>query len=222
MTAGRADDVGPDEVRLAGSSRDLAVFAERAARHDPATPVRLVAVGDAVAAFVTTPFDCLGLRVTRLAVRPVRDLDLVVEAVGLAARARAARDGLLRLPPRLPDMTWAQPLPPRAGWSQVARLTAKDVAARVASDTEEFRLQATAVPAGRGAAGALEGIAGELWRVPLTGDAPARLAHAADYLGFLPAEGDVVVRSAGPWRRLDTDLGVTLSRVSDPLGLFVS
>ena len=222
MTDRDADGPEQDGIRLAASSRDLAVFAERAARHDPATPVRLVGVGDVLAAFVTTPFDCLGLRATRLAGPLAHDIDAVVEAVGLAARARAARDGLLRLPPRLPDITWVQPLPPRAGWSVVGRLTVQDVGKRIATDTEEFRLRATQVPAGRGASVALEGIAGQLWGAPLTGDAPARLAHAADYLGFLPDDGDVVVRSAGPWRRLDTDLGVTVSRVSDPLGLFVS
>lgn len=211
-----------DDVLLAGSSRDLAVFAERAARHDPATPVRLVTTGDVLAAFVTTPFDCLGLRVTRLASPLDGDMDAVVEAVGLAARARAARDGRLRLPPRLADITWAQPLPPRSGWSEVGRLTAAEVAHRVAADTEEFRLQAAAVPAGRGAAVALEGIAGALWRAALIGDAPAGLAHAAEYLGFLPDDGEIVVRAAGPWRRLDSGLGVTAGRVSDPLGLFVS
>jgi hypothetical protein len=218
----RHDDTRHDEVVLAGPSRDLAIFAERAARHDPATPVRLVSVGDVLAAFVTTPFDCLGLRVTRLASRVDGDIDAVVEAVGLAAQARAARDDVLRLPPRLADITWVQPLPPRSGWSQLGRLAAGDVAARVASDTEEFRLRAATVPAGRGASVAREGIAGELWRAPLLGDAPARLAHAADYLGFLPDRGDVVVRAAGPWRRVDSNLGVTVGRLSDPLGLFVS
>lgn len=221
MTA-RHGDVGGDALRLAGSSRDLAVFAERAARHDPATPIRLVGSGDVLAAFVTTPFDCLGLRVARLAMPTDHGIDVVVEAVGFAARARSARDGLLRLPPRLPDVTWAQPLPPRTGWSEVGRLTAADVAARVASDTEEFRLQAATVPVGRGASAALEGIAGELWRTALIGDAPAGLAHAAHYLGFLAAEGDVVIRAVGRWRRLDSDHGVTVGSVSDPLGLLVS
>ncbi len=222
MGAGQADAAGHDEVVLAGSPHDLAVFAERAARHDPATPLRLVGVGDVLAAFVTTPFACLGLRVARLARPADHDIDAVVEAVGLAARARSARDGRLRLPPRLPDISWTQPLPPRSGWSEVGRLATADIAARVAGDTEEFRLQAATVPAGRGASSALEGIAGELWRAPLTGDAPAGLAHAADYLGFLPAHGDVVVRAVGPWRRLDTDLGVTVGRVGDPLGLLIS
>ena len=208
-------------LTLAGTSRDLAVLAERAARHDPATPVRLVASRSVLAAFVTTPFECLGMRATRLAEPVSADLDVVVEAVGLAARARGAQDGTLRLPPRLPDITWAQPLPPRGGWRDEARVPASQLATQVAADSEDFRLQATQVAAGRGAAAALERVAEGLWSAAMVGDAPARLAHAADYLGFVPETGEAVLRAAGAWRRLDTALGVTVARVSDPLGLFV-
>lgn len=210
-------------LRLAGSARDLAVFAERAARHDPATPVRLVGAAQVLAAFVTTPFDCLGLRVTRLC--EAADLDVVVEAVGLGSRARGAgggADAMLVLPPRLPDITWAQPLPPRAGWSEMARLTATEVAARVRADSDEYRLRSTQVEPGRAATSALTAIAEHLWSQPLLADVPARLAHAADYLGFVPDDGQVALRSAGPWRRLDTALGVTLVRVTDPLGLVIT
>jgi hypothetical protein len=206
-------------LRLASPARDLAVYAERAARHDPATPVRLVASGHVLAAFVSTPFDCLALRTCRLA--EAASIDVVVEAVGLGARARSARDGLLAVPPRLPDITWAQPLPPRSGWQELGTVPSADVAARVVTDTEEFRLRSTQVESGRQASTALEGIAQDLWGRPLLGDAPARLAHAADYLGFVDGEGEAVVRECGAWRRLDTRTGVTLARVADPLGLFV-
>lgn len=213
-------DEDADVLHLAGSARDLAVFAERAARHDPATPVRVQASGLVLAAFATTPFECLGLRATRLAREAT--LDVVVEAVGLAARARRASDDVLCLPPRLPDITWAAPLPPRDGWSEVSRPQVVDLRARVAADTDEFKLRATQVEAGRAATTALQAIAEDVWSQALVSDAPARLAHAADYLGFLPDGGEAVVRSVGAWRRLDTSLGVTVARVSDPLGLFVS
>ena len=208
---------GPS-LRLAGSARDLAVFAERAARHDPGTPVRMVA-GDAVlAAFVTTPFDCLGLRATRLA--DATEADVVVEAVGLAARAWAAVDGRLTLPPTLPDLSWSVPLPPRSGWVEVGVVPAEQALGRVAADTEEFRRRASqAAPEGPVPA-ALEAIATDLWARPFVADAPARLAHAAEYLGLL-GEDDVVVRAVGPWRRLDATAGVVLARVLDPLGLLV-
>lgn len=206
-------------LRLASPARDLAVFAERAARHDPATPVRLVAGGDVLAAFVSTPFDCLALRTCRLA--DSASLDVVVEAVGLGARARSVRDSLLTVPPRLPDITWTHPLPPRGGWHELGSVPAADVTARVAADTDEFRLRSTQVEAGRQAATALDAIAQDLWSRPLVADAPARLAHAADYLGFVDGAEEAVIRECGAWRRLDTRTGVVLVRVADPLGLFV-
>jgi hypothetical protein len=212
---------GAGVLHLHGSARDLAVFAERAARHDPGAPVRLVGVGTTVAAFVTTPFECLGLRATRL--REPADLDVLVEAVGLGARARTARDGVLTLPPRLPDLQWTSPLPPRSGWTAVATLSARQVAAQVRADTDEFRRRAGAVDPGRGSSAAMEGLALELWGRNVVADTPARLLHAADYLGFVPEQpGSVAtIRSVGPWRRLDTDLGVTAVRISDPLGLLL-
>lgn len=206
-------------LRLADPARDLAVFAERAARHDPGTPVRLVGHGDVLAAFVPTPFDCLALRTCRLAESLV--LDVVVEAVGLGARARSARDGVLVVPPRLPDIAWTRPLPPRSGWHEVGTVPCGEVAHRVQTDTDEFRLRSTQVGTGRDAAGALESIAEDIWARPFVADAPARLAHAADYLGFVASDGQAVVRRCGAWRRLDTPFGVTTGRVGDPLGLFV-
>ncbi len=213
----------PDGPRLtlAGTGRDLAVLAERAARHDATTQIRLVASGRALAAFVATPFDALAVRVSRLA--DPGDLDVVVEAVGLAARARSARDGTLVLPPRLPDMLWTTPLPPRSGWTQVTRLSLPEVRARLGADTDEFRARAASMGAGRASSIALAQIAADLWARPLTGDVPARLAHAADYLGFLPDDesDEVAVRRAGPWWRLDARHGTTAVRSLDPLRLLV-
>lgn len=216
-------------AQLLSTGRDLAVFAERAARHDPATPLRLLASGESLAAFVITPFGCLGLRVTGL--REPAEFDVVVEAVGLAARARGAADGTLVLPPRLPDMMWTAPLPPRSGWAVVGTAPPSEAAARLRADTEEFKRRASQVQPGRGAKADIEGVAAELWARSWLGDAPARLVHAAEYLGFLGTAGDAgdaaagavsTARRAGPWRRLDTALGVTAVRITDPLGLFVS
>jgi hypothetical protein len=206
-------------LHLAGSADDLAVLAERASRHDATGLARLVAAGEVLAVFVGTPFECLGMRAVRLA-EPAT-LDAVVECVGLAARARSAQGGALDPPPSLPAVTWTLPLPPRQGWQQVATLPAAAVSQRVDTDTVEFQQRAQQVPAGRGASGVLEGAAHDLWGRPLAGDHPARLAHAAVYLGFVPEQGEVTLRAAGVWRRLDTPLGVTLARAFDPLGLLV-
>ncbi len=206
-------------LNLAGSADDLAVLAERASRHDATGLARLVAAGEVLAVFVGTPFECLGMRAVALA-EPAT-LDVVVECVGLAARARSAQAGALDPPPSLPPVTWTLPLPPRQGWQQVTTLPAATVTQRVEADTAEFQQRAQQVPAGRGASVVLEGAAHDLWGRPLVGDHPARLAHAAVYLGFVPEDGDVTLRSAGVWRRLDTPLGVTLARAFDPLGLLV-
>jgi hypothetical protein len=209
---------GPLTVTPSGPARDLAVLAERAARHEATTLVRLVADGDVLAAFVATPFDCLGVRATRLS-HPA-SLDVVVEAVGLAARARATGPDLV-LPPPVPALSWTEALPPRQGWSATERLPVGEVRERVAEDTARFQQRAADVPAGRAARAGVEAIANDLWAQSLRADYPARLAHAASYLGFLPSEDDaeVVLRSAGLWRRLDTSLGVTAVRTGDLLGL---
>jgi hypothetical protein len=220
---------GGTVLALVGPADDFAVLAERAARHDATCPVRLVAADGVLAAFVPTPFDCLGMRAARL--RISAGLDVVVEAVGLAALARVAGADL-QVPLALPALRWTLPSPPRTGWSVAGTLTVADLAARVAADTEEFRHRAAAVPPGRNASAAVAAIAGELWARPLAADHAARLAHAASYLGFLPdhdaadpvgarpgGDGPVTLRTAGPWRRLDTPLGVTLARASSSLGL---
>jgi hypothetical protein len=206
-------------LRLVGSALDLAVLAERAGRHDPTCLARVTADGDVAAVFVGTPFDCLGMRAVRLT--EPQTVDVVVETVGLAARTRAASGQVIDLPPALAPIAWTLPLPPRAGWAPVSTLSAADVAERVQRDTEEFQRRAAEVPAGRGAASLVEAVAQHLWGRPLLGDHPARLAHAADYLGFLVDDGEVTLRCAGVWRRLDTPVGVTLTRATDPLGLLV-
>jgi hypothetical protein len=227
------DEPGGTVLTLVSSADDLAVLAERAARHQATCLVRLVAAGGVVAAFVPTPFGCLGLRAVRL--RVPAETDVVVEAVGLAARARTG-GAVLTLPPALPPLLWTHQLPPRSGWTVAGTLTAADVAARVAADTEEFRRRAAQVDVGRAAASAVEAVARELWSRPLAADHAAGLAHAAVYLGFVAEPGPagspgggpgsateepVTLRSAGLWRRLDTPLGVTLARASEPLGLLV-
>lgn len=210
---------------LVGSSQDIAVLAERAARHDATAVARVVGVGDVLALFVTTPFDCLGMRAARLS-RPLDGIDVVVEAVGLAARARTAGPHpQLVLPPPVPPMRWTFGLPPRTGWTGDDSLSTEQVRARVVADTQEFRTRAAELPEA-GSAAVLEGIAADVWGRPLIEDFPARLAHAADYLGFLGAADDaaeaVSVRRAGSWRRLSATRGSAMTRVLDPLGLFAT
>jgi hypothetical protein len=142
----------------------------------------------------------------------------------------------------LPALRWASSLPPRSGWSELTRLDLPQVVRRVEEGVEEFRRRAVSVADGkslRAGRAALEGLAAEIWGRELAAGLPLRLAHAASSYGFLPAadalaqhrdatesserrspelRGEVVLRAAGAWRRLDTPIGTVLAR--DGLALF--
>jgi hypothetical protein len=195
-----------------GGAADLAVFATRVARFEAEAVIRIIAEGQVAGCFAETPFDVLALRALALD-EPV-SVDVVVEAGTLAARAVGDR-GELELPPALPALRWATSLPPRAGWSEMARLGASDVSTRVAEGVAEFRERAPQVTEGsarREGRTELEKLAGEIWDRELAAGVPLRLAHAAESYGFLSNEGDVVLRGVGQWWRLDARHGSILAR----------
>lgn len=195
-----------------GAAADLATFARRVARFEPEAVVRIVGSGTVVGCFAETPFDALALRAVE--VRTPVEVDLVVEAATLAARAVGAA-GELELPPGVPALRWATSLPPRSGWSEVARLPTDDVNARIEAGVEEFKQRAPAAADGkslRAGRAALEGLATEIWDVELAAGVPLRLAHAGSSYGFLGSTGDVVLRQAGTWWRLDASHGSVVAR----------
>jgi hypothetical protein len=195
-----------------GAASDLAMFARRVSRYEPDAVVRIVGGETVVGCFAETPFDALALRAVALA-EPL-DVDIVVEAGTLAARAVGA-GGRLELPPALPPLRWTTSMPPRSGWSEVARLPVDDVIARVDAGIEEFKARAAGVADGlalREGRAALERLAGEIWDAELAAGMPLRLAHAASSYGFLVGKGDVVLRQAGSWWRLDAPHGAVLGR----------
>lgn len=207
--------------RHPGSAADLATFARRVARFEAEAIIRIVADGTVAGCFAETPFDALALRAVALA-SPL-SVDVVVEAGTLAARAVGA-GGEMELPPALPALRWTSSLPPRSGWTELARLPVTEVAARVAAGVEEFQRRAPEVSAGntrREGRTALEGLAAEIWDRELAAGVPLRLAHAADAYGFLgngePAgesdvRGTVALRGVGSWWRLDGPYGSVLAR----------
>jgi hypothetical protein len=203
-----------------GVARDLSTYARRVSRFDGDAVVRVVARGRVAGFFAETPFDALALRAAALA-EPA-DLDEVVEAGTLAART-AGGDVELELPPPVPALRWTAGLPPTGGWTEVARLSATDVSSRVAAGVAEFRDRAVPGSGDPPSRAALESLAADVWARELAGGVPVRLAHAAESYGFLgdPAAGDVVLRTAGSWHRLDASYGSVLARSADVLGLFV-
>lgn len=197
--------------RHPAAAADLATFARRVARFEPEAVIRIVADGLVAGCFAGTPFDALALRAVALA-EPL-SADVVVEAGTLAARAVGAK-GELELPPAVPALRWTSSLPPRSGWTEVARLAGSEVADRVATGVAEFRRRGPEATTGRAlreGRTALENLAGEVWDRELAAGVPLRLAHAADSYGFLGA-GDVVLRVVGPWQRLDAPHGSVIAR----------
>lgn len=195
-----------------GAAADLATFARRVATYEPDSVIRVVVHGTVAGCFAQTPFDALALRAVALA-EPAED-DVVVEAGTLAARAVGAR-GELELPPAVPALRWTTSLPPRSGWSELARLPLTDVVARVHEGVEDFRSRAANVTHNltlRAARTALEGLAAEIWDQELAAGVPLRLAHASSSYGFLVGDADVVLRSSGAWWRLDAPNGSVLAR----------
>ncbi|NDL58987.1 hypothetical protein [Phytoactinopolyspora mesophila] len=195
-----------------GATADLATFAQRVARFEPEAVARIVASGSVAGCFAETPFDALALRAVALA-EPA-EFDIVVEASTLAAKAVGA-GGKLELPPALPALRWASSLPPRSGWTEMGRLPLADVTAKVEEGIAEFRRRAPEETGGRdlrAGRAALEGLAAQVWDVELAHGVPLRLAHASSSYGFLSGQGDVVLRSVGPWQRLDAPNGTVLAR----------
>lgn len=195
-----------------GAAADLATFARRVTKFEPEAVMRIVSHGSAVGCFAETPFDVLALRAVSLT-EPV-ELDVVVEAGTLAARA-VGSGGELELPPALPALRWTSSLPPRSGFTELARLKQDDVRERVDKSIEEFKLRAPSLTEGlalREGRTALEGLAAKLWDVELAGGVPLRLAHAAHSYGFLGGDGEVVLRKAGSWQRLDAPNGAIVAR----------
>ncbi|NEE02662.1 hypothetical protein [Phytoactinopolyspora halotolerans] len=195
-----------------GAAADLATFAQRVARYEPEAVARIVANGSVAGCFAETPFDALALRAMALA-DPV-EADVVVEASTLAARAVGA-EGELELPPALPALRWTSSLPPRSGWSELARLPLPEVVSRVEVGIEQFKRRAPEAAGGRdlrAGRAALEGLAAEIWDKELAEGVSLRLAHAASSYGFLSGSGEVVLRSVASWQRLDAPNGTIVAR----------
>ncbi len=194
-----------------GAAADLAMFARRVAKYEAEAVIRIVADGQVAGCFAETPFDALALRAVALAAP--RTIDVVVEAGTLAARAVGDR-GQLELPPPVPALRWTTSLPPRSGWTVLARLSGLEVAARVGSGVDEFRRRAPEAADGlalREGRAALEKLAAEIWDQELAAGVPLRLAHAAESYGFL-SDDEVVLRELGQWWRLDARGGSMLAR----------
>jgi hypothetical protein len=205
-----------------GAAADLAAFAKRLSTADSDSVVRVVAHNTKVGCFAVTPFEVVVMRAAMLA-QPLQ-CDLVVEAGTLAARAASARDEVVELPPPVPALRWAGPLPPDSGWQPVTSMSIQEAQTLVDRGINEFRTRVEAMNETDRTRAALESVAADVWEREATSRLRVRLLHAAVAYGFFGSAGpdtDLPVFVSGVWTRVDAPYGTVLGREGSALDLFV-
>ncbi|AFM18236.1 hypothetical protein Mycch_3499 [Mycolicibacterium chubuense NBB4] len=212
-------------LRDAGHRDDLAVFAERAQRLDPAAVVRLrQRPSGLLAAWVATGFDVLASRVVGGRIRPA-DLSAGADAL-LRGLAAMTPDGFVD-PGFAMDSAWRGVLPPEAGFAHL-----DDVPARVVLDLAQRGTSLAKQHSGaHGPPTSL--LDQDVLNVTAGGQTvgiPMRCVFALTAMGFLPqspasedfapesvGSGEVVrIRLTAAWLRIDARFGSVYRRRGDP------
>ncbi len=184
---------------------DLTAYVGQLSRLDPRAVLRLTARASALGIFARPPFEVLVFRAFPLA--GPTELDVTVPCAGFAVDA-----DVVSLPPPVSTPPWAGVLPPRGGWTELARASTEDVVEQVRAGTDEFKAGAEALGAAERTPAVLDRVAAEVWAREALGPVTLRSAHAAVRLGFLIPGDEVVVRATGPWLRLEGRHGLVFSR----------
>jgi hypothetical protein len=208
--------LGPESV--AAHRADLAAFAERAARLDAATVVRLrTRSAGEFTAWASTGLDVLASRVVAGIVRPD---DLSVGADELA-RGLAAVDSTGYVNPGFPmDSAWRGALPPDSGFTHL-----DDVPARLMLDLAQRGAQ-LAKEHGSAQGPPVSLLDQEVIQVSSAEGSvgvPMRCVFALTAMGFLPQSAEAVnadeivrVRVLPAWLRIDARFGSVYRRRGDP------
>jgi hypothetical protein len=208
--------LGPESI--AAHRADLAAFAERAARLDAATVVRLrTRSASHFTAWAPTGLDVLASRVVAGMLRPD---DLSVGADELA-RGLAAVDSTGYVNPGFPmDSAWRGALPPDSGFAHL-----DDVPARLMLDLAQRGAQ-LAKEHGSAQGPPVSLLDQEVIQVSSAGGSvgvPMRCVFALTAMGFLPQSADAVdadeivrVRVLPAWLRIDARFGSVYRRRGDP------
>ncbi|MGW6565630.1 hypothetical protein [Streptomyces sp. NPDC054975] len=200
--------IAPLHFADAREAADLAAFLARLIHYDRAAAVRLQAGGGAVAVFGRPPsFEVLAIRTARLV--DAVDLDVTVSAGELLEGIEESA-GKAVVPDAVTGPPWAGVLPPRGGWEPVAGLPgAGGLRGAVAAAVAEFRARDEELPEERRTRAERDRIGREIWsRTVAETGLPLRAVHAAQSLGFLPAEDvPVALLASGPWLRFRTPYG---------------
>lgn len=209
--------LGPESV--AAHRADLAAFAERAARLDAATVVRLrTRSRGEFTAWASTGLDVLASRVVAGIVRPD---DLSVGADELA-RGLAAVDSTGYVNPGFPmDSAWRGALPPDSGFAHL-----DDVPARLMLDLAQRGAQ-LAKEHGSAHGPPVSLLDQEVIQVSSAEGSvgvPMRCVFALTAMGFLPQSSEAVgadeivrVRVLPAWLRIDARFGSVYRRRGDPV-----
>jgi hypothetical protein len=208
--------LGPESI--AAHRADLAAFAERAARLDAATVVRLrTRSASHFTAWAPTGLDVLASRVVAGMLRPD---DLSVGADELA-RGLAAVDSTGYVNPGFPmDSAWRGALPPDSGFAHL-----DDVPARLMLDLAQRGAQ-LAKEHGSAQGPPVSLLDQEVIQVSSAGGSvgvPMRCVFALTAMGFLPQSAEAVdadeivrVRVLPAWLRIDARFGSVYRRRGDP------
>ena len=209
--------LGPESV--AAHRADLAAFAERAARLDAATVVRLRTRSPGeFTAWAATGLDVLASRVVAGIVRPD---DLSVGADELA-RGLAAVDSTGYVNPGFPmDSAWRGALPPDSGFAHLDDVPARlmlDLAQRGAQLAKEHS-SAQGPPVSL-----LDQEVIQVSSAEGSVGVPMRCVFALTAMGFLPQSSEAVgadeivrVRVLPTWLRIDARFGSVYRRRGDPV-----
>jgi hypothetical protein len=208
--------LGPESI--AAHRADLAAFAERAARLDAATVVRLrTRSASQFTAWAPTGLDVLASRVVAGMVRPD---DLSVGADELA-RGLAAVDSTGYVNPGFPmDSAWRGVLPPDSGFAHLDDVPARlmlDLAQRGAELAKEHS-SAQGPPVSL-----LDQEVIQVSSAEGSVGVPMRCVFALTAMGFLPQSAEAVgadeivrVRVLPAWLRIDARFGSVYRRRGDP------
>lgn len=197
---------------------DFETYVGRAKQADPDGAIRLMAVGQAVAAWVcvlegsglTGDGTVLGLRVLHLS--SPAEFDTVTSLAACSDRlARRSPEPSFSVPPTTLTPPWAALTPPRSRWQSAGEVPAAPLREAAETGIAEVAQGATA---GAGALAVAE-LRRRVWSVDLGThpSIPRGAAFGLHVLGFLPTTVEsVTVHQQGRWTRLSTPYGHVLTR----------
>ncbi|QER88989.1 hypothetical protein [Streptomyces tendae] len=195
-----------------GEAADLAAFLSRLLHYDRGAAVRLQAAGTALAVFGRPPsFEVLAIRAVRLAKPYENGIDVTLDVTVSAGELLETVDesaATAGVPAAVTGPPWAGVLPPRGGWQAEPGLPEPGQLRRlVAASVAEFRSRTEELAPEARTRAELDRIGREIWSRTVAGTGlPVRAVHAAQSLGFLRGD-DQVLFSSGSWLRLRTPYG---------------